>query len=119
MYRVGADQGPDDLLTGESFTKDQIETLAVVLETYDDKPGRWLRELCHTENPWKEARKVRTGSTGGSKRRIAVDEEIKELVYSDTHTPCSALCRRPSSRLSEKALTGRGDLLWTFKDIVD
>ena len=56
MYRVSADQVPADRLSGEPFSDDQSKTLAVVLETYGDKSGRWLSGLTHTEDPWKQAR---------------------------------------------------------------
>ncbi len=38
------------------LTKDEHETIEAILGEYGDKPGHWLRELTHLEEPWKQAR---------------------------------------------------------------
>ena len=47
-----------ELPRGDShvFTKDQIETLNVIIRDYGDKPARWLIDLTHKEAPWGDAR---------------------------------------------------------------
>jgi uncharacterized phage-associated protein len=39
----------------EHLTKDQMETVDVVLEFYGDKSAQWLSDLTHLEDPWKNA----------------------------------------------------------------
>lgn len=38
------------------LTPTQRETIDSVLSFYGDKPGQWLSELTHSEDPWKNAR---------------------------------------------------------------
>ena len=35
----------------------QKETVQIVLRDYGDKPGQWLADLTHMEDPWKNARR--------------------------------------------------------------
>ena len=57
MYAVGSHslsvwEGTD---TG-TFSDDERETVDSVLEHYGDRPGHYLRELTHLEEPWIQAR---------------------------------------------------------------
>jgi uncharacterized phage-associated protein len=47
---IWGDANPDNLSATEK------ETIDSVLEYYGDKPGYWLRELTHLEDPWIQAR---------------------------------------------------------------
>ena len=40
----------------DGFSDDEIETMDMVLLYYGNKPGWWLSDLSHAEDPWKEAR---------------------------------------------------------------
>lgn len=40
----------------DNFTKDEKETMDIVLNDLGDKSPQWLRDLTHSERPWKEAR---------------------------------------------------------------
>lgn len=39
-----------------ALTSDQTDSVDAVLEYYADRTPRWLRELTHLEDPWKDAR---------------------------------------------------------------
>ena len=39
-----------------NITREQIETIDAVLESYGDKPAQWLSDLTHMEQPWNDAR---------------------------------------------------------------
>lgn len=42
--------------TPENLTKDQRETIDIVLEHYGDKSPQYLSDLTHMEDPWRNAR---------------------------------------------------------------
>ncbi len=39
-----------------SLTKEQKETVDVIIRDYGDKSSQWLVDLTHLEDPWKDAR---------------------------------------------------------------
>lgn len=41
----------------EALAANEVETIEAVLGYYGDKPGQWLSELTHSEEPWKRARR--------------------------------------------------------------
>jgi uncharacterized phage-associated protein len=42
--------------SGEKFTKNQEETIDIVLKSYADKSAQWLSDQTHSETPWRTAR---------------------------------------------------------------
>ena len=52
-YMVGAERRG----SSKALSRDQIETIDAVLDSYGDKPAHWLSDLTHRERPWLDARK--------------------------------------------------------------
>ena len=55
-YKVSARDIPVDLISGESFSSAQIETMDAVIRDYGQYSGAQLSELTHSEAPWITAR---------------------------------------------------------------
>ncbi|MBX7259669.1 MAG: DUF4065 domain-containing protein [Candidatus Hydrogenedentes bacterium] len=49
-----------------SLSQVQLETINAVLDFYGDKNSRWLSDLTHNEDPWKDARKGLSPNDRGS-----------------------------------------------------
>ena len=56
MYAVGPDTPIWSDAHPENMTESEKETVDSVLEYYGERPGYWLRELTHLEDPWIQAR---------------------------------------------------------------
>jgi uncharacterized phage-associated protein len=54
LFQIDASLLPDGDV--RNLTKNQIETIDVVLAAYGDKSARWLSDLAHMEDPWIKAR---------------------------------------------------------------
>ena len=47
---------PKPYISGYSFSKDEKETLDVIIKVYSNKEPHWLSELIRKERPWLETR---------------------------------------------------------------
>ena len=56
MFAVGPLDPIWDKANPDALTEIERETIDAVLDHYGDKPGHWLRELTHLEDPWIQAR---------------------------------------------------------------
>ena len=56
MYSITSDSPVLMDANTNILTASERETVDSVLEYYGDRPGHWLRELTHLEDPWKQAR---------------------------------------------------------------
>jgi uncharacterized phage-associated protein len=54
-------------ISGEKFSKEQKETIDIVLRSYADKSAQWLSDQTHSEEPWKIAREGLPDTERGSK----------------------------------------------------
>ena len=73
------DEDVFDGIADADFTRDEIETIEAVLDTYNDKSPQWLSDKTHSERPWKEAR----GSTApGYPCSVVISKELIQDYYS-------------------------------------
>lgn len=77
MYNV------DSISKGKSgnLTKEEIETIDVVLGAYGDKSSQWLSDRTHSEAPWVEARK-KAGIEDGEMCRESISHAMMMEYYS-------------------------------------
>ena len=65
----------------DHLTKDEVETIDAVLNTYADKSPQWLSELTHNEDPWKIARQgLQPGERGNHEITLAMMVEYYESL---------------------------------------
>lgn len=58
---------PGDIVANpDALNPDQRDTVDAVLRFYGDKPGQWLSELTHAEDPWRNARRNHAPGERGS-----------------------------------------------------
>lgn len=70
----------------ESFER---ETIDAVLDFYGTKPARWLSELTHNEDPWRDARAdagLKDLERGKAEITQAAMAEFYEALYASTAT---------------------------------
>lgn len=58
----------------------QRETIDAVLETYGDKPSAWLRNLTHSERPWRDARR-RAGLSASERGNAVISLDAMVQYY--------------------------------------
>ena len=77
-YAVNASS--DCVKTGDIniLSKENKETIDMVLEHYGDKNAQWLSTLTHMEDPWKEARK---GLPDGAPCSDIITKESMAMYY--------------------------------------
>lgn len=69
----------EDYVDGYEFSKDEIETLNVVMSDYGHREAFWLSELTHSERPWRETR----GSLPlGERSTKIIPKELMQEYYS-------------------------------------
>jgi uncharacterized phage-associated protein len=69
----------EDYVDSYEFSKDEIETLNVVMSDYGQRETFWLSELTHIERPWRETR----GSLPlGEQSTKIIPKELMQEYYS-------------------------------------
>lgn len=83
----------DKLPTGNAgvLTKDQRETVDVVLRDYGGRSPQWLSDLTHMEDPWKKARR---GIPRGERGNSTISKESMAEYY-------ESLCEEDDAWLGE------------------
>ncbi|MEI6287758.1 MAG: type II toxin-antitoxin system antitoxin SocA domain-containing protein [Bacillota bacterium] len=67
------------LLSGQKFSKAQIETMDIVIKHYGKRNAQWLSDLTHSEQPWIDARK---GLSEKERGASAISQEQMSEFYS-------------------------------------
>ena len=74
VFKVGKENFPGG--NPKNLTKDEADTVDVVLEYYGNKSAQYLSDLTHAESPWKDARKgLAAGERGENEITTAAMEE--------------------------------------------
>lgn len=56
FFNISKEHIPDDKFSEDGLSKNQKETIDIVLKHYGKKSGQWLSTLTHLEDPWRETR---------------------------------------------------------------
>ena len=67
-----------DYITEQAFTKDEIETINIIIDDYGDETPYYLSELTHKERPWKETRGNLPSGESSSK---IISKELMQEYY--------------------------------------
>lgn len=62
------------------FSNDQLETLQAVWDGYGSYSGKYLEQLTHNEDPWKNAR---VGYSPGQPSNVIIDKNSMKEYYSN------------------------------------